>query len=472
VPQRAGEVEDALAFLVGQRREERAQLLDRREEPVELVKLRELNIGCFPVRSPFVFRHRGPVNHLAIEAQSERRPAADALERGRPDLGPAVACCGTPRPAVSSIGRGPRLDAICEDERVTARVTSRGSVRLAFLVGVALVPLLVATGLGDPSPPISVRVNGRTALVGAGSTLGGLIRTFGLRPDDGRLLDVNGHVLDRASEPGRILVNGVPARRRLTLHEGDTITVVDGEDHTESTQRVITRLPGLRPGDPQYSLSRAHLERVETVGRASGIVVSTAYRPIGRIHTPRAVALTFDDGPWPRSTRAILHVLRKMHVHATFFVVGYLAKRYPVMVHDEIRAGMTIGSHSWDHPEPFDRLGPRRIRAEMQDVNAFLKRRFHVRVDLFRPPGGTSTTRVVGIAGELGLRVVDWNIDPRDWASRATPRSITRAVLSQVKPGSIVDLHDGGGDQRATVRALPSIIRSLRKRGFRLVALG
>jgi peptidoglycan/xylan/chitin deacetylase (PgdA/CDA1 family)/sulfur carrier protein ThiS len=355
---------------------------------------------------------------------------------------------------------------------VTARVTSRRSVRLAFLVGVALVPLLVATGLGDPAPPISVSVNGRTALVGAGSRLGELIRTFGLRPEDGRLLDVNGHVLDRASDPGRILVNGVRARPRLALRSGDAIAVVDGKDRTESTKRIVTRLPGLRPGDPQYSLSRAHLERVEIVGRVSGIVVSTAYRPIGRIHTPRAVALTFDDGPWPRSTRAILHVLRKMHAHATFFVIGYLAKRYPGMIRDEMRAGMTIGSHSWDHPEPFDSVGPHRMRAEMQDVNTFLKRRFRMRVDLFRPPGGASTTPVVTIASSIGLRVVDWNVDPRDWAAGATPKSITRAVLSHVKPGSIVDLHDGGGDRRATVEALPGIIRGLRKRGFRLVALG
>jgi peptidoglycan/xylan/chitin deacetylase (PgdA/CDA1 family) len=355
---------------------------------------------------------------------------------------------------------------------VTARVAFRRSVRLAFLVGVALVPLLVATGLGDPAPPISLSVNGQTILVGAGSHLGELIRTFGLRPEDGRLLDVKGHVLDRTSDPGRILVNDVRARPRLALHSGDAITVVDGKDHTESTKRVVTRLPGLRPGDPQYSLSRARLERVETVGRVSGIVVSTAYRPIGRIHTPRAVALTFDDGPWPGSTRAIVHVLRRMHVHATFFVIGYLAKRYPATVLDEIRAGMTIGSHSWDHPEPFDRVGPHRMRSEMQDVNTFLERRFDIRLDLFRPPGGASTTPVVTVASSLGLRVVDWNVDPRDWVAGATRKSITRAVLAQVKPGSIVDLHDGGGDQHATVEALPGIIRGLRKRGFRLVALG
>jgi peptidoglycan/xylan/chitin deacetylase (PgdA/CDA1 family) len=133
---------------------------------------------------------------------------------------------------------------------------------------------------------------------------------------------------------------------------------------------------------------------------------------------------------------------------------------------------MTIGSHSWDHPEPFDDVPPHRMRSEMEDVNTFLRHRFHLRVDLFRPPGGSSSARVVTTASELGLRVVDWNVDPRDWASGATPKSITRAVLSQVEPGSIVDLHDGGGDQRATVKALPRIIRALRRRGFDLVALG
>jgi peptidoglycan/xylan/chitin deacetylase (PgdA/CDA1 family) len=355
---------------------------------------------------------------------------------------------------------------------VTARVASRRSVRLAVLVGVALVPIIVATGLGDPPPPIRITIDGRTALIGAGSHLGELVRTFHLRPSDGRLLDVRGHVLDPRADPGRILVNGLRARPRTPLASGDAVTVVDGSDRTESTKRVVTRLPGLRPGNPQYSLSRARIDRVEIVGRISGIVVSTAYRPVGRVQTPRAVALTFDDGPWPTTTRAILHVLKRMHVKATFFVIGYLAQRHPAIVRDEIRAGMTIGSHSWDHPEPFDAVPPHRMRSEMEEVSSFLRHRFHLRVELFRPPGGSSSARVVTTASGLDLRVVDWNVDPRDWAAGATPRSITRAVLSQVKPGSIVDLHDGGGDQRATAKALPGIIRALRKRGFELVALG
>jgi peptidoglycan/xylan/chitin deacetylase (PgdA/CDA1 family) len=66
---------------------------------------------------------------------------------------------------------------------------------------------------------------------------------------------------------------------------------------------------------------------------------------------------------------------------------------------------------------------------------------------------------------------VNWDVDPRDWAPDATPASITKAVLSGIRPGSIVDLHDGGGDQSATIKALPDIIRAIRKRNLQLVAL-
>ena len=350
-------------------------------------------------------------------------------------------------------------------------MTARAALRLIVLVGIAVVVLAVTTAVGDLTPPISITVDGHAAAIAPGTRLRAVVRMFDLRPIAGRLLDVNGHVLDATADPGAILVDGRPVRPATALQDGDVVTVVDGADRTESTVRATTRLPGWSFGDPQYSLSRAHMQIIRTVGRLSGIVVSAAYRPIGRIRTPRQVALTFDDGPWPRTTRAILRTLRRRHVPATFFVIGSLAQRYPALIRDEIAAGMTIGSHSWDHPEPFDDVPASRMRVEMRKVNAFLDDRFHLTPSLFRPPGGSSKTSVVTIASTLGLRVVDWDVDPRDWVAGATAKQITRAVLSQVKPGSIVDLHDGGGDQRATVRALPGIIRALRRRGYTLVAL-
>jgi peptidoglycan/xylan/chitin deacetylase (PgdA/CDA1 family) len=354
---------------------------------------------------------------------------------------------------------------------VTARVAPRRLTRLGVVVVAALVPLLLSTGLGDPTPPITVSVDGTPALVAEGSHLGSLVRTLHLRPTPGRLLDVDGHVLDARYDAGRILVDGRPARPGTPLSNGDAISIVDGVDRTETTRRARTRLPGRRPGDPQYSLATARMVRIDTVGDVSGILVSTRYRPLGHAAQPRAVALTFDDGPWPRTTRAILKVLHRQHARATFFVVGYLAKEYPGLVRAEKRTGMAIGSHSWGHPEPFDALSPRRMLGEMRAVNGLLRRRFDVDVTMFRPPGGSDDGGVVTAASRLRMRVVDWNVDPRDWSASATPASIRHAVLAQVEPGSIVELHDGGGDRRATVRALPSIIRGIRRMGLKLVVL-
>src|SRR5206468_1302992 len=87
----------------------------------------------------------------------------------------------------------------------------------------------------------------------------------------------------------------------------------------------------------------------------------------GPVRVERAVALTFDDGPSPRYTPRILAVLRRLHVRAAFFCIGYLADEYPDLVRQELRAGMAVGSHSYNHPEvpPFDRLPPRLVEDEI-----------------------------------------------------------------------------------------------------------
>jgi peptidoglycan/xylan/chitin deacetylase (PgdA/CDA1 family) len=90
---------------------------------------------------------------------------------------------------------------------------------------------------------------------------------------------------------------------------------------------------------------------------------------------------------------------------------------------------------------------------------------------LFRPPGGSFSPYVVEAAGSYGERIVLWSVDPMDWRLGATAAQIAQRVLGAVRPGSIVILHDGGGDRRATVRALPRIIRGIRSKGFRLVLI-
>jgi peptidoglycan/xylan/chitin deacetylase (PgdA/CDA1 family) len=338
---------------------------------------------------------------------------------------------------------------------------------------VVLAPLLVAAELHDGPSPIAVTVEGSSLLVAFDTTFGDVARDEGLRAVDGRLLDVEGDVLDRRADPGAILVNGAVPPRSTPLAEGDVITVVDGADRTEGTRRETERLPGRQVGNPMYTLATSRLIQTTTIGRISGKVVSVRYRVVGRAKRPPAVALTFDDGPWPRSTRQILAVLERMHAKATFFMVGYLIERYPQVVRDVIDARMAIGTHSWSHPylTPFKRLIPHRIETEITQPANLLRRRLVVRPTLFRPPGGSYDAGVIRTARDAGMRVVMWSVDPHDYLDSATPAGIARSVLGSVRPGAIVVLHDGGGDQSATVRALPRIIRGIRRMGLDLVTL-
>lgn len=349
----------------------------------------------------------------------------------------------------------------------------RVAVRAAVILCAAFVPVLLAGALGDLAPPLQITIGGLPVTVPPQTTFGEAISRFHLHPRAGHLLAVDGSVL-RDLEPGRILLNGAVASPAARLVAGDAILVLNGVDRTEGTKHVVTRLPGTRPGDPQFTLATSPVLQIATVGRISGSVTRFRFRAAGRAIRPPAVALTFDDGPWPASTREVLRILQRMHVRATFFMIGYLAKRYPGIVRDVIKAGMTIGNHSWDHPlrPPFDRLTRHRMTAEMSQMRGLMKHRYGFRPALFRPPGGSDSSRVVTTARLLGMRVVLWNVDPRDWTASATARSIAGEVLSHVRPGSIVELHDGGGDRSATVQALPKIIRGVRHMGLRLVAIG
>jgi peptidoglycan/xylan/chitin deacetylase (PgdA/CDA1 family) len=224
--------------------------------------------------------------------------------------------------------------------------------------------------------------------------------------------------------------------------------------------------------NPASVIGKAPSVRVTIQGKLSGKIVREFTKPTGPVLRPREVALTFDDGPWPGDTASILDILKRFHVKASFFVVGYLAERYPTLVRREVQAGMTVGNHSWSHPTepPFRDLQPVKIQSEMAQPNEIIQR-FESPVRLFRPPGGSWSDEVRTTAEGLGMRLVLWDIDTLDWKSSTTPKQITKKVLSQVRPGSIVLMHDGGGDAGHTIKALPAIIKGIRSKHLQLVAL-
>jgi len=334
-----------------------------------------------------------------------------------------------------------------------------------FLAVVAFAtPLVIATDLHDLPPPIEVFVKKQPHYVAPGTTFGRIVTGLGVTARSGDLLDVEGKVLVPEAFPGRILLNGRLAPTDARLSDGDHVRVVNHSNRVEPLAQEEVRLPGRRPGDPQFYLGTAPGVQVVTTGEISGKLVSPVFRPTGRSHTPHAVALTFDDGPDPTYTRRILRILKKFHVHATFFTIGYLVDRYPGIVRREKRAGMTVADHTWDHPSSpsFRDLKPTRMRQEMLKAKLELQQ-LGVNPHLFRPPGGSFSADVVETARRMGMRVVLWSIDPQDWRAGATTTQIVVNVLSNARPGSIVLMHDGGGDQSATVRALPQIIKGLRK---------
>jgi peptidoglycan/xylan/chitin deacetylase (PgdA/CDA1 family) len=318
---------------------------------------------------------------------------------------------------------------------------------------------------------IPVAVEGRSASVPAGLTVQQALRRLAVPPLAGDLLAVDHTVLRSGAYPPRVLVNGQPALGTRRLRRGDRVTVQAGRDRLEPVVRTLQQLAAVRPGNPVRSLASGPAQAVLDRGRLSGRVVRVAFRPAGESPAaPLPVALTFDDGPWPHTTGQILAILAQRRAPATFFVVGRQVQRYPQLLRRELAAGMVVGTHSYRHPQRFNRLPARRVREEIIRGRRTLDR-LGVRPVGFRPPGGAASATVVAAAEQLGLRTVVWSVDPADWQPGTTADQLVRRVLAAARPGAIVLLHDGGGDRSATVAALPAIIEGLRHLGLTLTTL-
>jgi len=342
--------------------------------------------------------------------------------------------------------------------------------RTALALGAMLVVL--APGCGQHAH-VTILVGDQLVQVRANDTLDQAVRELGLRPPAGNLLDVDRNVLRAGVYPGKLLLNGGRANGGTRLKTGDRISLRRGRDRMEHV--VSERLPvrGGISGSPQGRLVRTPGVQVVVRGAVSHKVVLSGYRATeGPVRVEHAVALTFDDGPSPIYTPQVLRVLRRMHVRATFFVIGFLVNAYPDVVLQEHRAGMVIGNHTYNHPEvpPFNQL-PRRLIDDEIELGAQSVKRLGITTALLRPPAGSTSTKVVAAAEGAGERVVVWSVDPVDWVTGVKAPVIKRRVLSAVQPGSIVLLHDGGGDRSATIKALPGIIKGIRHRHLRLVTI-
>jgi peptidoglycan/xylan/chitin deacetylase (PgdA/CDA1 family) len=185
----------------------------------------------------------------------------------------------------------------------------------------------------------------------------------------------------------------------------------------------------------------------------------------GHLVAPRPIALTFDDGPDPVWTPRVLRLLARAHAHATFCVVGGEVARHPELVRASVRGGHTLCTHPWHHDEQLSRRTPAVLRAELARTQAAVRRAAGVTPRLFRAPGGAWSPAVEREARRQGMTPLKWTVDPRDW-TRPGARAVARDELVKMRPGSIVLLHDGGGERSQTLRALTFLLVRLTRLGW------
>ena len=180
--------------------------------------------------------------------------------------------------------------------------------------------------------------------------------------------------------------------------------------------------------------------------------------------TPKYVALTFDDGPSGRFTQRLLEGLEERNARATFFLCGYRLEQYPQLVGDILVGGHEIGLHGYSH-EDLSAMSRREIAEELNRTRVLLPG--DCRIRFLRTPGGKNSLAVEQVARAMGYGLLDWSMDPRDWATRDAA-AIGGSMIRKVRDGDVVLLHDMS---ESSVTAALNTVDILSRQGFRFVTV-
>jgi cellulose synthase/poly-beta-1,6-N-acetylglucosamine synthase-like glycosyltransferase/peptidoglycan/xylan/chitin deacetylase (PgdA/CDA1 family)/spore germination protein YaaH len=202
-------------------------------------------------------------------------------------------------------------------------------------------------------------------------------------------------------------------------------------------------------------------------------------------YNPKKIALTFDDGPDPEWTPKILAVLNKYNVIGTFLMIGETAENNTGLMKRVYRDGQEIGNHTFTHPD-ISEISNAQVDLQLNLTERLFAAELGVQPLFFRPPYSidqepdtNDQAAPVDRIQAMGYTILGDKIDTNDWDEhpRKSPQEITDSVFAQIAgmnthpwtKGSIILLHDGGGDRSATVAALPLLITSLRAHGYQIV---
>ena len=236
----------------------------------------------------------------------------------------------------------------------------------------------------------------------------------------------------------------------------------------------------------------ANGQRDLTIDQTTGLISDETFNSLPEPYrvarygaSQKQLALTFDDGPDPQWTPAILDVLKRERAPATFFLIGIQANKFSSLTNRIFKEGHEIGNHTFTHPDISD-ISNRFMIVELNLTERLFASQLGIRTILFRPPYSIDQepdtedqVRPLEFTQNMGYITIGNKIDPNDWRDdpKHTPQEIADDVLAHLPPcepndqrcGNIILLHDGGGNRARTVLALPLIIEGARARGFEFV---
>ncbi len=194
---------------------------------------------------------------------------------------------------------------------------------------------------------------------------------------------------------------------------------------------------------------------------------------ITRVRTSdKVVALTFDDGPDPGKTDAVLQNLSKYHARATFFVMGNKAEAHPALLQKIVNNGHEIGNHSYSH-KAFNTMNGSMLRNEISRTNDIIYKITGQKPVLFRPPGGYLSNELIRITEQEKVKIAywSWETDSKDWRNGNSAQHIAGHIGSHIAPGQIIILHDGCQNSMETAQAVDLLLSELHKQGYRFVTM-
>lgn len=379
-----------------------------------------------------------------------------------------------------------------------AALQHRGSKKPVIITILVIFALLVlAWALFFPKT-FEVTVNGQKTTVWFWNTLQTLVDDGYASPQPGDLIAVDGSVAEfGGGDTLHAVINGEETSDPNTFLSKDAvITISDGNDVEEEYTETYEAIPFEQNTDP-VTLSSYYDGAVHVVsggvegkmavrtGNVSGRTMSyvveqpvnagfSAYSPA--VGEDKVIALTFDDGPWPNSTKEILSILKQNGAHATFFVIGEQCQDNAEVLKQIVADGNQIATHSYDHASgkgngvdltlmPADE----QIK-EIEDGFSAIESVTGTQVSrVMRAPGGNYYGDLVDTLKPYVTAEIGWDVDTLDWTRPGVDTIVDK--LLTVEPGQIVLMHDGGGDRSQTVAALRKALPILKSRGYSFVTI-